>query len=96
MYRHQLLSTGTTISINDCRSWSVRTNCWWWVVGWELFAFIVKYATRAMPRRSRTRSLALIDFSPHVCIIATSPVVCAKREKLQNAFRRTCPLEKVG
>jgi hypothetical protein len=44
------------------------------VVGWQLFAFIVKHAARAMPRRSRTRSLALIDFSPPVCIIAMSPV----------------------
>jgi hypothetical protein len=50
-----------------------------WVVGWQLFAFIVKHAARAMPRRSRTRSIALNDFSPPVCIIATSPVVCATR-----------------
>jgi hypothetical protein len=51
------------------------------VVGWQLFAFIVKHATRAMTRRSRTRSLALIDFSPPVCIIATSPVVTVCQAK---------------
>ena len=81
---HQSVQSQVDVKLfSEERVGEVRLVSRGWVVGWQLFAFIVKHATRAMPRKSRTRSLALLDFSPPVCVIATSPVVCDRREKFK-------------